>query len=57
MKIKMKVSIASPDWSYAPGDIAEFDDNTAKKFIKNGFAEPLEGEKKTSSKRGGKRDN
>lgn len=49
----MKVVIASPDWSYAPGDIAEFDEDTAKKFIKNEFAEPLE-EEKRASKRGGK---
>jgi len=52
----MKVSIASPDWSYAPGDIAEFEDDIAKKFIGNGFADSIEEEKKTS-KRGGKHDN
>lgn len=51
MKVKMLVSIASAEWSYAPGDIAEFDDDTATKFVGNGFAEFIE---KPPKKRGAK---
>jgi hypothetical protein len=51
VKIKMLISIASVNWSYAPGEIAEFDDDTALKFIGNGFAESVE---EKATKRGGK---
>lgn len=44
MKVEMLVVIASPDWSYAPGYIAEFEDDMAKKFIENGFAKMITGE-------------
>ncbi len=44
MKVKMLVVIASPDWSYAPGDVANLEDDMAIKFIDNGFAEAIPGE-------------
>lgn len=42
MKVRLKVSIASAEWSYGPGDVAEFDDVMAKNFIMAGHAEPIE---------------
>lgn len=41
-KVKMLVSIASPTWSYAPGNEAIFDEDQADKFIDAGFAQFLE---------------
>lgn len=38
----MKVSIASPNWSYAPGEIVDLDDYLAQAWIECGHAKSLE---------------
>lgn len=42
MKIKLLVSIASASWSYSPGQIAEIDDEEAKRLINAGLAKKLD---------------
>lgn len=42
MKVRVKVSIASAMWSYAPGDVAEVEDVEARRWIAAGIAEPVE---------------
>lgn len=45
MKIRMKVSIASDYWAYAPEEIVDVPDDLAKKWISVGHAEPVKTEK------------
>lgn len=45
MKIKFKVGIASEEWAYAPGQVAEIEDELAKKWVSGGeIAEAVEPE-------------
>lgn len=45
MKIKFKVGIASEEWAYAPGQVAEIEDELAKKWVVGGeIAEAVEPE-------------
>lgn len=41
MRVKLLVSIASPDWAYAPGQEAEIDGTTAAAWIESGIAEAV----------------
>jgi hypothetical protein len=50
MKVKFKTSIASSTWSYRPGEVADIDDELAKKFVKSGIAEEVEEKKKGRKK-------
>lgn len=51
MKIKFKVGIASEEWAYAPGQVAEVEDELAKKWIAGGeIAESAEPEKSEAPK-------
>ena len=50
MKIKFKVSIASADWSYSPGQIADIEEKQALAFIQGGIAERVEKEEKATAK-------
>lgn len=38
MKIQLKTSIASADWSFAARDVVEVDDSLAEKWIESGIA-------------------
>lgn len=49
MKVKMIVSMASPDWSYNPGDEVEVDAKAAKAWIEAGMAEPVKEEYRTAT--------
>jgi len=49
VKVKVLTGIASPDWAYAPGDIAEIDPDEAQRWIKAGIAAPLEGKIETAT--------
>jgi hypothetical protein len=49
--VRMLVSIASPDWSYAPQQEVEIDDDLAAKWVEVGHAEYVK-EKKKRSKEG-----
>lgn len=40
--VRMKVSIASADWSYQVDQVVELDDELAEKWIAVGHAEPVE---------------
>ena len=42
MKVKIKVSIASADWSYAPGQEVDIDEKLAVAWFQSGIAEPVE---------------
>ena len=41
-KVRILVGIASPTWSYAPGETAEIDAREAERWIKHGIAIPIE---------------
>jgi len=45
LKVRILTGIASPTWSYAPGDIADVDEKEAARWIKAGIAEPVEEKK------------
>ncbi len=40
MKVRFLTSIASADWSYGPGDVAELDDRLAEAWMGAGICEP-----------------
>ncbi len=42
MQVRILVSIASAEWSYAPGQIVEMDDALARIWISSGLAELAE---------------
>ncbi len=44
MWVRIKVSIASDDWSYVPGDVVDMDDDRATLWIEGGNAEKYEPE-------------
>jgi len=50
LKVKMNVSIASADWSFAPGDEVEFDVELAEAWLESGHALPIKGEKVNKDK-------
>lgn len=37
-RVEVLVSIASPTWSYSPGQVAEIDDEEAKRWVAAGIA-------------------
>jgi hypothetical protein len=41
-KVKMKISIASANWSYIPGQEVELEDYVADAWVKCGHADPVE---------------
>ena len=53
-KVRMKVSIASPDFSYVPQQEIEIDEDLAEKWVSVGHAEYIEPQKKGGAKRGTK---
>lgn len=40
-KVRILIAIASPDWSYAPQEVVELDQDLAEKWIGSGIAEPV----------------
>ncbi len=44
MKVRLRISIASPEWSYAGGQVVDLPVETAEAWIENGVAEPAGGE-------------
>lgn len=44
MKVKFLHSIASANWAYAPGQIAEIEPELAEKWIASGICVPLPGQ-------------
>ena len=40
MKVRFLTSIASADWSFGPGDVAEIEDRVAAAWIGAGICEP-----------------
>lgn len=42
MQVRILVSIAAAEWSYAPGQIVEMDDALARIWIGSGLAEAAE---------------
>jgi hypothetical protein len=55
MKVKFLVSIASADWAYAPGQIAELDADLAEKWIASGICQAMEEPKAAAPKPSAKR--
>jgi hypothetical protein len=53
-RVKMLVSIASPDWSYIPQQEVELDESLADAWIECGHAVPLETTKKGGGRGGSK---
>lgn len=51
-KVRMLCSIAGPGYSYAPGDVCEFDAVTAARLIDKRAAEPVRGKPEAAAKRG-----
>lgn len=43
MKVRLLTSIASPTWSYSPGEVADIDPEEAARWIKAGIAEAVDG--------------
>lgn len=50
MKIKILTSLAGTRFAFAPGDVAEFPEAEAKRFIASGVAEAISAPKKRSKK-------
>ena len=48
MQIKFIHGIASAEWAFRPGQIAEIEDAQARKFIGSGLAAPVEREIETA---------
>ncbi len=42
MKVRILVSIASPDWAYAPGEVVELPAEQAQAWVDAGLAEAVE---------------
>lgn len=50
-RVRVLVSIASPTWSYAPGDMADIDAVEAERWIAANIAEPVATEIETAVSR------
>ena len=48
--VKLLVSIAGADFSYAPGEKVTFDKETEKRLIESGQAEPVQAPRKKAEK-------
>lgn len=52
LKVKMNVSIASADWSFAPGDVIELDVELAHAWLESGHALKIDDAKLSTTKLG-----
>ena len=48
--VKLLVSIAGPDFAYAPGEVVSLDKETEKRLVETGQAEPVKETRKKAEK-------